>query len=153
MKRSVEKKLKLVRTMSTNEERREVARNLRSHNESSGLFDNAFLELFHDVVGRYPDMNLFRGKCETEILFKRLADLIEPEPERTCKNIAFKEKEDGTKPVYEGIYFICSECDAYVQDSECYHSGLCPSYSSEEYQDDIKFSYCPNCGAKVVQNA
>lgn len=67
--------------MPTNEERREVARKLRSHNESSGLFDNAFLELFHYVVGRYPDMNLFRGKCETEILFKRLADLIEPGPE------------------------------------------------------------------------
>ena len=66
--------------MPTNEERQEVAGRLKSEKESSGLFDNAFLELFRDVIGRYPDRNLSRGKCETELLFKRLADLIEPEP-------------------------------------------------------------------------
>lgn len=79
LEKEVEKYIK-DKAMPTNEERQEVAGRLKSEKESSGLFDNAFLELFRDVIGRYPDRNLSRGKCETELLFKRLADLIEPEP-------------------------------------------------------------------------
>ena len=107
--------------MPTSEERREVADRLRSNNGSSGLFDNTFLELFHDVTGRYPDMNLSRGKCETELLFKRLADLIEPEPERTCKIVNSENK------------FVNWECSACGEEIK--------------YSDN----YCPNCGAKVVK--
>lgn len=107
----------------SNEERREVARKLRSHNESSGLFDNAFLELFHEVVGRYPDMNLFRGKCETELLFKRLADLIEPEPERTCLAKPWAVERDTG-------YCDCTEC-------ECGEIN------------DVSAKYCSGCGGLI----
>ena len=139
--------------MATNEERREVARNLR---ETSDEIRDWCIRDWCDTNPYWYVMKCVYGDVkihDDNELFYRLADLIEPEPERTCKNLAFKEKAEGTKPVYDGICFICSECDAYVQDSECYHSGLYPSYSSKEYQDEIKFSYCPNCGAKVVKNA
>lgn len=149
------------RTMEqvTDEERREVARNIRnadltkhaSYYEEVKGWDHVRATRFVLVSNLGSAIGIDKAIFSIDDLKIRLAVLIDPEPERTCKNLAFKEKADGTKPVYDGICFICSECDAYVQDSECYHSGLYPSYSSEEYQDEIKFSYCPNCGAKVVK--
>lgn len=59
-----------------------------------------------------------------------LADLIEPEPEHTCK----KRNHDT-----DDYYMRCCSC------SEC-NSG----WFEDIY--DKPFSYCPHCGAKVVDN-
>lgn len=58
----------------------------------------------------------------------RLADLIEPEPERTCRDIAEPPKGGGFWPA---PHFKCSECGG--------------EHVSIDY-----VSYCPKCGAKVV---
>ena len=55
-----------------------------------------------------------------------LADLIEPE-ERTCHVTMKWDGLDGRDPV-------CSECGAYFDDKEWH-----------------KQKFCPNCGAKVVE--
>lgn len=57
-------------------------------------------------------------------LFTKLAYLIEPEPERTCEN----------ESSVSGI-FTCSYCGADFYDTEI--SG--------------DWNYCPNCGARVVE--
>ena len=56
----------------------------------------------------------------------RLAELIEPE-ERTCHVTMKWDGLDGRDPV-------CSECGAYFDDKEWH-----------------KQKFCPNCGAKVVE--
>ena len=103
--------------MPTNEERREIAARLRNWESFKETFRESPICAALDVlnVEGYLD---WRGVCEL------LADLIEPEPERTCEFIAFIED--------DGSVFIenCSECDAAVL-SRC------------------EFNYCPNCGAKV----
>ena len=107
--------------MPTNEERREVAARLRELDTSrwyDGMDEVYALEeaCGCDVGQDWQDMELK----------DRLAELIEPEPERTCKLIPFIED--------DGSVFIenCSECDAAVL-SRC------------------EFNYCPNCGAKLVR--
>ena len=108
--------------MPTNDERREVAARLRESREFVGgmpkmsLEQNAF-DAFERILAC---LGYERGN-----IFDHLADLIEPEPERTRKLIPFIED--------DGSVFIenCSECDAAVL-SRC------------------EFNYCPNCGAKVV---
>ena len=105
--------------MLTNEERREVAarlRNLAGHKAADE-------ELTLDALGLYRGENI-EGYDTYGVM--QLADLIEPEPERTCKFIPFIED--------DGSVFIenCSECDAAVL-SRC------------------EFNYCPNCGARVTE--
>lgn len=68
-------------------------------------------------------------------LLNRLADLIEPE-ERTC-HIKLV---DVTDSLGQKMY-RCSECGALMTDDACFFDGV----------DEIGwYSYCPNCGAKVV---
>ena len=107
--------------MPTNNERREVAARLRAHPTRS--WHTVWEELcsIEDACG----CNVGQDWQDME-LKDRLADLIEPEPERTCKFIPFIED--------DGSVFIenCSECDAAVL-SRC------------------EFNYCPNCGARVTE--
>lgn len=75
--------------------------------------------------------------CDYEDLHTRLADLIEPE-ERTCRNTV-------GKPFAGYRMFSCSECGAYLEvdgdtDANLFAGGERPVPR-----------YCPNCGAKVVQ--
>ena len=123
--------------MPTNEERREVVARLRAkHKERSkpdvwypqavGAYEKAYLL---DLEACVPD-----GKS----LFAVLADLIEPEPERTCRNVFPK---DGILPNLPETMFRCSECGCDVQDYESY--GICMTGG--------KWNFCPNCGAKVVE--
>lgn len=98
--------------MPTNEERRQVAAQLREASRGYGS-DAAFWGLAMEYDA------------------ESLADLIEPEPERTChfEKIVDKEPLDmefRTNPV---IYYVCSECGV-----ECAEPSR----------------YCHNCGAKVV---
>lgn len=100
--------------MPTNEERREVARKLRGEKCGfAGWVGSVYIAL--EVDGE-------TAGCD---MLDLLADLIEPEPERTCEN-------ESSKP---GI-FTCSYCGADFYDAEI--SG--------------DWNYCPNCGAKVIEN-
>lgn len=98
--------------MPTNEERREVARKLR--------------ECSKEKVVYYPISNLFAatGTADELILFDRLADLIEPEPERTCRKVPGRMRYGERKPK-------CSECG--------YSLG------------DPRWFYCPKCGGRIEE--
>lgn len=82
--------------MKTNAERREVASRLRAFGETD------------------------LGSVNRE-LWNLIADLIEPEPERTCRD---------TSPM--SYKFTCSEC-----------------HSSYRFGSEHKVWYCPHCGAKL----
>lgn len=109
--------------MVSNEERRKIAKKLRAGAEylpNDMYSDDLELELAKTVCG-YDTPSV-------DVLFNRLADLIEPEPERTCRM------------EYDTVHgdFVCSECGAWVRtDASRTLSGA-------------SMKYCPNCGAKVV---
>ena len=111
--------------MPTNDERRKIAAELRENRDPLtpyNLVDYIFDDPWNHDSG--------------EEVAARLADLIEPE-ERTCRNIAKKTDREFGNP------FICSECGADPHDAESYYCG----FSSGEYD----WRFCPNCGARVVQ--
>lgn len=70
----------------------------------------------------------------------RLADLIEPEPERTCRKLPpFNSGDRYTLTAKYASGFEYSETLAYARCSEC----------GTHFCDD--FAYCPKCGAKVTR--
>lgn len=113
--------------MPTNEERREVARKLRYIGEHGGPEWGTAACCIAECIGEdnYP---LWGGSSP---LFTKLAYLIEPEPERTCSitHAVFNEGD----PTGEYEAWNCSHC------------GELP------YDDADSFSYCPCCGAKVIE--
>lgn len=64
--------------------------------------------------------------------------------EQTCRNV----HEEWEKTSFTGAEtsFCCSECGAHYFDAESYYAGL-----ADADGDLIRTNYCPNCGAKVVQ--
>ena len=102
----------------TNDERREVAARLRSVNGAPEWATTACC--IAECLGEhdYPLWN------DSKPLFNRLADLIEPEPERTCKVLKEIVDLDGT----------------HMTDYSC---GCC---NNEGWNKN----YCSNCGAKIV---
>lgn len=113
--------------MVTNDERREVALRLRRNAEANPGMSLVLNVAFADGSLR-PD-----GATEWEVSSHdaalRLADLIEPEPERTC-HMRDTHWDDGQ--CTWGC--ICSECGA-----------------KHEHSSGKWMNYCPNCGAKVVE--
>lgn len=105
--------------MVTNEERREVAQKLRDSLTrcSRDDFGDEFEWFTETVCGPIDTLH----QMELEDIIARLADLIEPEPERTCRN---------TSPM--SYKFTCSEC-----------------HSSYRFGSEHKVWYCPYCGAKL----
>ena len=108
----------------TSDERREVARNLREIDERTLLdvTDGELLDLLAEAVG----LDGYEGEhFEGELLYC-LADLID---RPTCRN-----EEDS----YDRT-FLCSACgyEAYT-----YSDSNCSPHD---------FSYCPECGAEVVE--
>ena len=102
--------------MSTIEERREVAERLRKIDRY--LWDDAIDE----VISLETAIGCSIGQdWQDQDWCNRLADLIEPEQERTCKNLS------------SGSLFVCSECNGHVTKWR------------------VMPSYCPDCGAKVVE--
>lgn len=96
--------------MPTNEERRDIAAMLREKHH--------FVDFALDCLLRAGvDDKDHRGR---NIIINLLADLIEPEPEKTCRWRHI-----------EGTWYM----------SECGH----------RYDRVIPDNYCPNCGAKVVE--
>lgn len=106
----------------TDEERREVAENLRNMCGCGCRYAEEFYELLNETVMRAWDFHDFHDVAN------RLADLIEPE-ERTCRNLS------------GGSAFHCGSCGYHID--SCIDDCLCGLYAW-----DIQF--CPNCGAKVV---
>lgn len=86
------------------------------------------------------DHNLCKTQKET---LQSVIDKIEQgtlKEEKTCKNISEMHPSDS---------FICSECGIRIVD---YIEG---QFDEEEFETtfhEYEIKYCPNCGAKVVQN-
>ena len=114
--------------MITDDERREVARKLRKlafeADEEGEFCDGGEVEFTLDLV---IDANKW---CYTPASIRYLADLIEPEPERTCK-VTYE---------YSGEQF--PHC-IHVKELSCGHEF-------RYYEPSYVPNYCPCCGAKVV---
>ena len=132
--------------MPTNDERREVAARLRElpidmyeveeRWEAEGLgtdcHDQTDYFLIHNVLfGCLPAEHMH--PCDYEELHARLADLIEPE-ERTCHDVSFDSRE-----------FVCSWCGCHIDVLDIESEPTMWLGGSP-----IEPSFCPNCGAKVV---
>ena len=109
----------------TNEERYEIAENLRTMTVCGCKYKEQFYELLEETVMPEWEFHSF------DTVADRLADLIEPEPERTCRMKKVMKRYDSYSCEYE-ITWFCSECDN-------------PSYKA------TKPNYCHNCGARVEQ--
>lgn len=126
--------------MPTNEERREVARRLRKNDPS--IFATVF-DVFREIgLAVNPQGHTFK------VLPLQLADLIEPEPERTCHNLSEFQDCDC---------FTCSNCGEsyemrrleYDIDEYCTLDDAIKALDYDGCYCDVR--YCPNCGARVVE--
>ena len=111
--------------MATNEERREIAARLRgiaARNQGS-----LGAKRMGEVLMTAQEVTVTRGLPSVTHVLERYADLIEPEPERTCRLVM----------IAPG-WWECDECAQGIDWDSC----------SE--RDPPSCSYCPNCGAKVV---
>lgn len=121
------------------EERHEVARRLRGLEHC--LFDD----------GEYIDcgeVEIALGLVSDDGAWyeadgvNRLADLIEPQTERTCQIVSAFDT-DELDDIQEGISFSPDDTLAYM----CKSCGF-----DFRYERGLYPNYCPNCGAKMVQN-
>ena len=121
--------------MPTNEERREISARLRETILTEGAatieeregMEPAVAARFVAIPSLVAALNFDKNIVSIRELTDRLADLIEPEPKRTCLNLG---GEEGTN--YELYDFGCSSC------------GYCG--------DITEPAYCPGCGAKVMDD-
>lgn len=120
--------------MLTNEERREVAARLRGDSYDTII---PYRTGIHFGMGCHEAANRFWDMCERiksagdyDIAYSTcymLADLIEPEPERTCEIL----HDDNLSEQYGGPMARCSYCGAALPEE-----FIGPYY------------YCPCCGSK-----
>lgn len=129
--------------MPTNDDRREVAARLRECVLSSGAAEiEEKLKLSMTMATRYvmwPNLVAIILPNETIVSLKdisnRLADLIEPEPERAC------------------------EFSTYMKDGDPYPTCSACGYESDAYEcrwlfdGSMEYSgkFCVNCGARVKE--
>lgn len=128
----------------TDEERRKVARRLRESRSfvdglgKCGMTQNA-LDTFERIL-----------ECvgyETGNVFDFLADLVEPAPERTCRVLTEKRTFSQTQEIH---IKLCSACGRMFGAEK--HCQLLPGLDEESVLDDVQIpSYCPLCGAKVIE--
>lgn len=121
--------------MPTNYERREVARRLRKIADS----EKATKMDVKNTIGLYQGCYTKRYSPES---VKRLADLIEPEPERACKPNVWCDGIVKCHGVYERWLAECGSCGAILSEA-----------SSEERARICLPNYCPNCGTRVIKHA
>lgn len=112
--------------MPTNDERREVADGLRRQVKRLGpqMDAHEFAHYGADVID--PDNELLRW----DQMMLRLADLIEPEPERTCRMLL---DEDATSLLEYDEVFRCTACGEEVV-----------------RKTGTTVRFCPMCGARVT---
>ena len=130
--------------MVTDDERREVAAKLRElvadWFDDGEFYDRGEVE---DVLGLATD----DGAWYEAAGVRRLADLIEPEPERKCRVVTDKNAVSQTQEVHTKY---CSKC-SYVFGRE-QHRPLLPGLDEEIVLHAVQIpDYCPGCGAKVVE--
>lgn len=122
--------------MITDEERREVANKLRELEvgefDDGEYYDRGEVE---DAIGLFTD----DGAWYEADGVGALADLIEPEPERTCT--MDKSEFADFAPEYEGLY-SCSKCGEQTAVLAC--------VNEDGDMEWIKPRSCGFCGAKVV---
>lgn len=113
-----------------------------------------------DIAEQLRHWGSYEGKCklinkyvcgvlgvEGRDALNMLADLIEPEPERTCRVVTDKNTVSQTQEVHTKY---CSEC-SYVFGRE-QHRPLLPGLDEEFVLHAVQIpDYCPNCGAKVTE--
>lgn len=111
--------------MPTNDERSEVAERLWTH-IGKPLFTGQDIE---DIIGvRRSDFNLILADAS----YRRLADLIEPELERTCVRTLVK-----SGPVYDVWHFDC--CDREYAENK-----------TDAGATELPLDVCPFCGTSVM---
>lgn len=124
--------------MPTNDERREVAKKLRELNADDfgdgEFYDCAEVEI---SLGLLTDGGARYGVDGV----RHLADLIEPEPERTCRMVEVKTGEVADYRDTDEIIFHCKSCHT--------ERGIF-SYDEDGNVYSARPEYCPNCGAEVV---
>lgn len=108
--------------MPTDEERRKIAAELRENRDPLTPY-NLVDYIFDDPWNHNSG----------EEVAARLADLIEPE-ERTCHDVSFDSRE-----------FVCSWCGCHID-----VLGIDSEPTMWLGGSPIEPSFCPNCGAKVV---
>lgn len=142
--------------MPTNEERREVARNIRnadltkhaSYYEEVKGWDHVRATRFVLVSNLGSAIGIDKAIFSIDDLKIRLADLIEPEPERTCHNLSEFQDCDC---------FTCSNCGEsyemrrlkYDIDEYCTLDDAIKALDYDGCYCDVR--YCPNCGSKVIE--
>ena len=130
----------------TNEERREVAARLRMlptdvyevgkqwrhEGVETECQDQTDYYLIHQALfGCLPAEHMHL--CDYKKVHARLADLIEPEPERTCRM------------EYDPVHcdYVCTACGEW-------HDT--PTYDARDADDALvyrDYRFCPHCGARV----
>ena len=125
--------------MPTDDERREVARRLR-HAWTNVPDRDPVRHQLRVLLEVYEAVGLDDGESDAIDLFGRLADLIEPEPERTCRMVSAFDT-DELEHEQENISFS-------PEDTLAYRCGGCRF--DFRYERGLYPSYCPNCGARVV---
>ena len=126
--------------MPTNEERHEVAERLRQEANTNNWQDLVILDYPIARALKEQATDTDDDRFEKRLLLK-LADLIEPEPERTCHAVKISMKDLG-----EG--FVGS-------DDACYTCSICNELLVNfdfDQKPPKPIGYCPNCGAKVIDD-
>ena len=114
--------------MPTNDERREVAARLREL-DTSRLYDG-----MDEVCALEDACGCSIGQDWQDMELKdRLAELIEPEPERTCKMELVK-----SGSIYDVWRFSCCGYE--------YSENMTDSGATE-----LPGTYCPKCGARIIE--
>ena len=122
--------------MVTDDERRAAANTIRRYNRQANCM----------YLIKYAACKGDLDASESAFL-NRLADLIEPEPERTCMVVTDKNTVSQTQEVHTKY---CSEC-SYVFGRE-QHRQLLPGLDEEFVLYAVQIpDYCPGCGAKVTK--
>lgn len=109
----------------TDEERRETAENLRTMCMRGCRYAEQFYELLNETVMNEWDFHEYQDIAE------RLADLVEPVAERTCR------AEQDYEAMDDGI----PDCRIW----------RCECGEKFPFWRGLKPIYCPLCGAKVIK--
>ena len=122
-----------VNSLPTDDKRREVAANLRRLAKSS----YSARYLVERYLGLIYDDNYFVGSVYTSESVSSLANLMEPQPERTCRMERVEWIDTFLSHEIKRHKFVCSSCGLELETDIT---------SSLKYP----YAYCPKCGAKVA---
>ena len=118
------------------DEQREIAAKLRSiADENGGKLGTARMQR---VPLEAQDAMGTRGLRSVAHVLLRHAELIEPEPERTCRAVARYHDDDSTP----WPFLVCSECGEKLR-----YRDVVTEHGEESCE---MLPYCAGCGAKVV---